>query len=74
MAVYEGHKLWVTSITVVGDRLYSSSADRSVIEWNTETGQESVISGLGLSNWPGPNTNPNPNPNDRGDSEGISRA
>lgn len=32
--MYQGHKGWVYTIEIMGDRMYSGSDDRTIIIWN----------------------------------------
>jgi len=37
--MYQGHKGWVYTIKLRGERMYSAGDDRSIIIWETETGR-----------------------------------
>jgi WD40 repeat protein len=55
--MYQGHKGWVYTIEICGDRMYSGGDDRSIIIWNIEstkmleqlTGHENGVTSIGFA-------------------------
>ncbi|CDK29584.1 unnamed protein product [Kuraishia capsulata CBS 1993] len=48
--IVSGHQKSITSLVEVGDKLYSSSYDGRVVNWDLESGSAEVVAGEGHSN------------------------
>ena len=55
--MYQGHKGWIYTIEIMGERMYSGGDDRSIIIWNIETtkmleqltGHENGVTSIGFA-------------------------